>query len=503
MNYNISFKNISKKFQSVLALDDISLDIGYGEIHALIGENGAGKSTLVKILGGAFPPSTGEIFIHGEKVLFQNAKDALKNNIRIVYQELQLIPQLTVAENLMLGNYFTVKGFIDKKKMNAYVQDILQKYNIDIKADTLVEDLSIGQQQLVEIAKCCINDYKIIALDEPTSSLSDKEIDILFNIIRILQKQNKTILYISHRFEEIFNICTSATVLRDGKLIKTYDSLQGVSSEELISCMIGRDVSTNIIYKDRTVGKICLKVKNLCSTFINSPMDFYVKEKEILGFYGLVGAGRTELMRCLVGADKKTSGTILYNNDLISNKTPKDSKLNGIAYLTEDRKKDGIINETNIIDNTMINSRKYYTKSSYFINNPSEEDTTTAYIKALKIKVSSPFDEITQLSGGNQQKVIVGRWLSNPHVKILILDEPTRGIDVGAKQEIYKLMIELADKGYSIILVSSELPEIISLCDRTYVLHQKKNIVEVTRTDINDQTLLNIAFTGKKGVKNE
>ena len=313
-----------------------------------------------------------------------------------------------------------------------------------------------------------------------------------------LQDRGCTILYISHRFDEIFKVCTSATVLRDGKLIKTYPSLEGVSSVDLINQMVGRKLEVYTSDKVRTCGAPLLEVQGLHSPQLDCPMDFHLNKNEILGFFGLVGSGRTELMRCLVGAEPKISGKVLLDGKEIVLNHPKDGVKNGLAYLTEDRKKDGIIHETDIVDNTMINSRGYFSFLNFFVRRKIEEKVTNHHVNALKTKISSLSDKITQLSGGNQQKVIIGRWLSNPNINVLILDEPTRGIDVGAKQEIYRLIHELAESHYSIIVVSSELPEIVSLCDRAYVLHQKKNIAEVPHDEINEKNLLNLAFFGGK-----
>jgi len=490
-------RNISKSFPGVKALDDVQLDVYRGEVHALLGENGAGKSTLVKILSGAHQPDEGTIVIDGKHVSFSSTRDAEHAGISIIYQELILIPQMTVAENIFLGREPKTKlGLVDYKKMRADAAKEMEQLEVDIDPDTPVQQLRIGQQQLVEIAKALSLHAKIFIMDEPTSALSDAEVEKLFRVIRHLQKSDVAIIYITHKIEEIFSIAQKVTVLRDGKYIGTRD-VQESDSGTLINMMVGRDLGELFPKESVPAGEELLRVEGLnvkhptlADRNILSDIHFSLRRGEILGISGLMGAGRTELMMTLFGAPpgQIISGKIFLHGTEARISTPVQAIRNRIALVTEDRKLYGLFLQLSVQMNISIVSLKKAVKM-WFLRRRLEANMVHKYIDQLRIKIPSLTAAVETLSGGNQQKVILAKWmLTQP--EILLLDDPTRGIDVGAKAEIYQLMNRFASEGMGIVLVSSELPEILAMSDRILVLSQGRITGEFSREQATEQKIM-------------
>ncbi len=490
----LEFKNICKYFLGVKAIDDVSFTAQGGEIHALIGENGAGKSTLMKLLGGIYPPTKGEIFVNGEKKEFKKAADSIHSGIAIIHQELQLVEQLTIAENIFIGRMHTKKGIVQWKTMFAEAQKILDYLKQPLKSNMPVHKLSIGQKQMVEIAKAISLNANIIAFDEPTSSLSENETKILFSVIRELKKQNKIIFYISHRMAEIFLLSDVCTIMKDGKKVETYKDLNKIDKNNLIMAMTGREIHDVYSFQSHKKEEVFFEVKNLRGNAIKDEISFVSKQGEILGFFGLVGSGRSELMRVIYGADKKQGGDIVIHGKKFRSGTIHNSIKQGLVLLSEDRKKDGIISLRSIMENVMISSRRHISLFGKIINYPMERKITQEQIDILHIKAASIYQNIENLSGGNQQKVLLGRWLSEKDIKVLIIDEPTRGIDVSAKNEIYQILYELAKKDISIIVVSSELPEVMGITDRLYVMREGEISKEFERHEYDENQILSFAF---------
>ncbi len=493
----LTFHNISKEFPGVRALHDVSFSIKAGEVHGLIGENGAGKSTLMKILGGDYLPSEGQLFIDGKEAVFHKPQEAIEQGIAIIHQELQLIGEFTVYENLFLGRWQKKGALLDKNKMKEQSRLFLQECGIHINPTAKLGDLTIGQQQMVEIAKALMLKAKIIALDEPTSSLSEAETVILFKLIKKLQAQGCGLIYISHRMAEIFEICNACTVLRDGKHIVSYESLKDINRAILVEHMTGREIDDIYNYQKRDIGKTILSVENMTSQRVKKPISFHLQKGEILGFFGLVGAGRSEAMRILAGDEKVTGGTIELLGESLQLSSPQSAIEKGIMFCTEDRKKEGIITERPIDENINISCRRHF-KKWIFLNQAEEDKNAQKQITDLAVKTPSKHQKINNLSGGNQQKVILGRWLSEKNINVLIMDEPTRGIDVGAKSEIYQILYNLAKQGISIIVISSELPEVMGVCDRLFVMREGEISQEFMRKDYDEKQILHYAFPMQK-----
>jgi len=494
MNTYLEFQSVTKVFPGVKALDEVSFSVKAGEVHGLVGENGAGKSTLLKILSGAYYPTNGSIHIQGEKKDFQGTRDALDAGIAVIYQELNLVPEMTVAENLMLGHMPKNKsGFINFKEMNR-IAGIEMKYILEeIDPRKKIKELSIGQRQMIEIAKALLKDAEIIAFDEPTSSLSDKEITRLFQIIDNLRKAGKAIIYVSHRMEEIFKICNSVTVFRDGKKVETFTDMKEVNHDILVSRMVGRDIADIYSYRNRPMGETVMSIEALTGPGVKTPASFSLKKGEILGFFGLVGAGRSELMRLIYGVEKKKSGSVVIDGKNTSIQQPKDAIGHGIAFCPEDRKLDGIIPVRSVHENINISVRRHFNKFGFFLDKKKEIANTDMFIKRLSIKTPDRNKDIGSLSGGNQQKAILARWLGED-VNIMLMDEPTRGIDVGAKNEIYQLMYELTEKGISIICISSDLPEVMGVSDRIIIMREGEVSASLDRKDFNEERILSYAL---------
>ncbi|MBU3190371.1 sugar ABC transporter ATP-binding protein [Clostridium bowmanii] len=489
----LQMKNVTKFFPGVKALEDVSLEAYSGEVLALLGENGAGKSTLMNILSGVYYKDSGSIIIEGSEVDIRGIKDAEKHGIAIIHQELSLLPNLSIWKNIFLGNegFNGITRRINKKELIEKSKKLLEDIGFNIDVDTLVKNLNIGEKQLIEIAKALSKKSKIIIMDEPTTALTDVETTNLFKVITKLKSQNMSIVYISHRMDEIFQICDRITVLRDGKYIgevKTKD----ITKDDLISMMVGRKLEELYPYKKSAEGQAILKVENLSFSKKVSNISFEAKSGEILGFSGLMGSGRTEMAKTIFGEYKKSSGKIFVDGCEVNICSPKDSIEKGICYLSEDRKKEGLILGMSVANNMTLSNLKKYENGAKRINKTEESKAVNEYIKKLSIKTPSSEQLIKHLSGGNQQKVILAKWIMLAP-KVLIIDEPTRGIDVGAKKEIYEVLNELKAMGKAIIMISSDMAEILGICDRILVMHEGEISGELHREEASQELIMKYA----------
>jgi len=489
----LEMKNITKNFPGVKALDDVSLVVRRGTVHALMGENGAGKSTLMKCLFGIYSKDSGSIFLEGKEVQFKNSKDALENGVAMVHQELNQALKRNVMDNIWLGRYPKKAGFItSEKQMYKDTMKIFELLEIKTNPKTVMSEMSVAERQMVEIAKAVSYDSKIIVLDEPTSSLTDKEVDHLFRIIDMLKKRGCGIVYISHKMEEILKISDDITIMRDGKHITT-EPASAFSMDKIIRLMVGRELEGRFPEKKHTPGEVLLEVKNLSSVHNHvNDVSFTLKKGEILGFAGLAGAGRTEVIENIFGISERKSGKLILHGKEIYNRTPREAIKNGFALVTEERRATGIFGILDICENTTVSSIRKYKIASIFLSDRKRRTATERMIKAMRVKTPSQRTKIRTLSGGNQQKVIFGRWLLT-EPEILMLDEPTRGIDVGAKYEIYKLINELAENGKAVIMVSGELPELIGVCDRICVLSGGRIAGEVDAKSTTQEEIMALA----------
>lgn len=487
-------EGVNKSFPGVKALSNVQLTIKEGEIHALIGGNGAGKSTLMKILSGAYIKDEGSIFISGKEVDIQGPKDAEALGISIIYQELNLIPSLTVAENIYLGRQpRNAQGLVDWKKMYADAEALLQRLGIDVNVKSKVANLSIAKQQLVEIAKAMSVDSRLVIMDEPTSSLTTREIELLFTIIRKLQQQNVAVIFISHRLEEIFEITDRITVMRDGQFIGDYPT-KDITKSQLISLIIGREMSQQFPDRSVEIGEEILRVEDLGDGGKIKDVSFNLHKGEVIGFAGLVGAGRTEVMRLLFGADKKKTGRIWLDGKEVSIHNPAEAIKRRIGFVTEDRKSQGLILPLPVKMNVSMVAKEKVMKKG-LLNMKREKDVANKYVDELSIVTPSVNQKVVFLSGGNQQKVVLAKWLlSDPD--IIILDEPTRGIDVGAKRDIYEIINTLAGQGRGIIVVSSETEELMGICDRILVMSEGRVTGELKKGEYSQQTITEYAVGG-------
>lgn len=473
--YVLEMRDICKSFPGVKALDHAQLKVRPGTVHSLMGENGAGKSTLMKCLFGIYKRDAGDVIFQGEKVNFQNSNDALHKGIAMVHQELQPIAERSVAENIFCGRYpMKMHGLmVDHARMNELTKELLKEVRLNVDATTRLGDLSVSQMQSVEIAKAVSVDAKVVIMDEPTSSLTENEVEGLFEIIESLKKKNVAIIYISHKMEEILRISDDVTIMRDGKYVGTWQAKE-LTTDMIIQKMVGRELTNRFPKRENVPGEVVLEVKNFSSpnprSFQN--VSFNLRKGEILGIGGLVGAQRTELMEGLFGI-RRGSGEILYKGNNLNISRPKDAIDDGIALLTEDRRETGIFGVLSIEDNVSVASLNKYLDFGVKINNSKVRKLVNENIQKLAIKTPSTKTKIQSLSGGNQQKVIISRWLANDP-DVLILDEPTRGIDVGAKYEIYTIIAELAKQGKAIIMISSEMPELLGMSDRVMVMCEGK-----------------------------
>ncbi|MEJ4043701.1 MULTISPECIES: sugar ABC transporter ATP-binding protein [unclassified Erwinia] len=489
--YALEAEGISKFFPGVKALSNVSLRVKPGTVHALMGENGAGKSTLMKCLIGIYRPDEGQIRIKGEPVQFTDTLDALRSGISMIHQELNLVPHMTVAENIWLGREPMKLGFVDHGKLNRLTKDLLVKLNIRLRPDQMVGDLSIASQQMVEIAKAVSWNSDIVIMDEPTSALTETEVSHLFAIIRDLREQGKAIIYISHKMDEIFAITDEVSVFRDGTWVAS-DLTSSYSRQSLITQMVGRELTQLFPKFDANIGEDVLTVRNLTRKGVFHDVSFNVRRGEILGVAGLVGAGRSEVMESLFGMTSIDSGEILIDGVPTTIESPASAIDKGLAFLTEDRKKSGLFLVLSVMENMSIVKMTNYSAKAGFVNHGDMAKDCLEQIRKLNIKTPTMDQIINNLSGGNQQKVLIARWLlAQP--KILILDEPTRGIDVGAKAEIYRLISELASRGVAIIMVSSELPEILGMSDRVMVMHGGRITGILNKEDADQETILSLA----------
>ncbi|MCP4396419.1 MAG: sugar ABC transporter ATP-binding protein [bacterium] len=494
-DFLVRMENISVEFPGVKALDDVHFSLKKGEVHVLLGENGAGKSTLMKVLSGVNRTTSGKVFIDEKEVKLVDTRHSLDEGISIIYQELNLIPHLTVAENIFLGKEPKKYGIIDWKKMFRGAQLLLEELHVDISPRAVTKKLGIAQQQMVEVAKALSEHSNVIIMDEPTSALTEKEIHELFRTIHELKSKGVGIVYISHRLEEIPRIGDRVTVLRDGKYIETLN-VKDTTLEELISLMVGRELKEKFPKEIFPMGKEILQVKNISTKEKLNKCSFTLKKGEILGLAGLMGAGRTELARAIYGADRIESGEICLDGSLVHVKTPKHAVEYHIGLLPEDRKAHGLVLGLSVRENiTLANIEKIL--QGNVINYRKEREESQTIVENLAIKTPNLKQKVKFLSGGNQQKVVVGKWLMTDS-SVLIFDEPTRGIDVGAKVEIYKIMTELAKKGIGIIMISSELPEILGMSDRILVMHGGKIMAELPREEATQEKILYYATGGEK-----
>ena len=482
----LELKNITKLYPGVKALNHVNLSFRRGEIHALVGENGAGKSTLIKTITGAIAPTEGEVIVNGHT--FQGLTPALsrENGIAAVYQEFALVPVLDVTENIFMGEYIRKGPFFDKKAMRSRAKTLLDSLNIEINPDEKVADLTTGYQQIVEIAKAISKNAQILIMDEPSAPLTNNEVEAMFRIVRRVKQQGMTVIYISHRMEEIFQLADRVSVLRDGTYICT-KNIQDTDKDDLIKLMVGRTLKESYPLRNFIKDETVLEVKNLSGNGVKN-ISFQLKKGEILGLGGLVGAGRTELAELLFGSAKIRSGEIYLHGNRMIPRSPKDSIGAGISLVPEDRKNQGLVLDMSVRDNLCMASMKKLSKNG-MLSSKKAERFSEEYVEALRIKTPGIMQKVKNLSGGNQQKVVLGKWMGN-QPEILIFDEPTRGIDVGAKQEIYKLMTSLVEEGKSIIMISSEMEELLGMSDRIIVFSKGRLVGTLAKEEFSQEKVL-------------
>jgi L-arabinose transport system ATP-binding protein len=490
----LQFEDVTKVFPGVKALNGVSFDAHAGTVHGLLGENGAGKSTLLKILGGQYKPDGGRLIVAGKERRFTSAADAIAAGVAVIHQELQYVPELTVAENVLLGRLPTRFGLVDHKAAQKLVTERLAELGVDLDPAARLIDLSIAQRQMVEICKALMQDAQVIAFDEPTSSLSHRESEVLFRLVRELREAGRTIIYISHRLEELYALCDTCTIFRDGRKIVTHPVMADVPRERLIADMVGREVNDIYDYRSRPAHGERLSVRGLCGAALSGAADFSVRGGEILGFFGLVGAGRSELMRLLYGADRRSAGQVLLDGKAVPSGGPSAAIAAGIVLCPEDRKEQGILARASVAENINISCRRNNLLGGLFLRHKEEAARADDFIRRLRIKTPNREQEIRLLSGGNQQKVILARWLAEPDLKVLILDEPTRGIDVGARNEIYRIIHEVAERGCCVIVISSDLPEVLGVADRVLVMREGRISGELSRADASETAVLRLAL---------
>ena len=494
----LEFREVSKDFPGVRALDKVHFDLKRGEVHALVGENGAGKSTLIKILAGVYPPTDGEIYYQGQKVTIRNPKGGLDLGVSVIYQEMNLVPYISVAKNIFLGREPKRRWLpflIDYPRLHENAREILKSINADIDTRVNAVDLGVAQGQLVEMAKAFSFKASILVMDEPTATLTQKEIEQLFRSIREFQKKGVGIIYISHRLEEILQIADRVTVLRDGKVMATMNIREVKSLDDVIKLMVGRSMTA---YFSREFlgekGDVALEVKHLSRDPLLKDINLHVRGGEIVGLAGLVGAGRTELARALFGVDRYDDGEV-YILGRKESMTPSKSVALGVGFIPEDRKKEGLALILPVKENVIVASlRKIFPQG--LINPQKTSKVVNEYVKALRVATPSIMRLVRYLSGGNQQKVVVAKWLCT-QAKIFIFDEPTRGVDVGAKAEIHQLMNEMVKQGAAILMISSELPEILHMSDRVYVMHEGRIVKELPREEASQESVLRYAMGGR------
>ena len=493
----IEMTGISKAFDGNTVLTDVQFSLQKGEIHALMGENGAGKSTLMKILTGIHTHDTGEIKFKGELVNFKNPKEAEQAGIAVIHQELNILPDLTVAENLFLGNekVFGKSGILKTKQMNKEAKKILSALGLNEDVKALTSELSVGKQQIIEIAKAMSSNAEIIIMDEPTAALTDREIESLFKTIKGLQANGVSFVYISHRMEEIFSICDRITILRDGEFVGV-KKIRETSFDEIVQMMVGRELGERFPTRNSAIGEVKLAAEGLTRNGYFEDISFELRKGEVLGISGLMGAGRTEVVQSLFGYRKLNKGNLILDGKPVKIKNPLQAKKLGFGYVTEDRKSEGLIVDFSVKENlSLTNFEKV--SSNGIISTRSEKELYESMVERLGVRVSGPEQAAKSLSGGNQQKVVIAKWLGiEPDV--LILDEPTRGVDVGAKKEIYTIINELAERGVAILMISSELPEIIGMADRVLVMHEGNLMAELSKDEMTQEKIMHYATGGEK-----
>lgn len=491
----LELRHIHKRFPGVYALNDINFQLRKGEIHALLGENGAGKSTLIKVVAGIYQPDEGEIIVHGEQHVLNGVAESQALGISVIHQELCLVPEMSIAKNIFLGRE-SMKGkgpFCNVDEDNERSVKLLKMLGLDMSPETLVSSLSVAQQQMVEIAKALSVNADILVMDEPTSSLTEKETTLLFDTVKRLQAQGLSIIYISHRMEELFEITDRITVLRDGQYVGTKNTNK-TTKDELISMMVGRELNELYSKNEATSGNFVLEVQNLSREGVLHDLNFQLRKGEILGISGLVGAGRTEMARCIFGADRFDKGTIYVDGNIANIKNVRSAMDAGIALVSEDRKDEGLVLIKSVAYNITLPVLKDIQKG---IGNPkNEEEIVDEYVKELRVKTPSNEQLAGNLSGGNQQKVVIAKWLATKP-KVLILDEPTRGVDVGARVEIYEIMTQLAESGVGVLMISSDLPEIINMSDRLLVMCQGRITAELDKTELSQERIMHYATGGQ------
>lgn len=486
----LQVKNIAKEFPGVKALEDISIDFYPGECHALVGENGAGKSTLIKIIASIYKPTRGEVILDGKVCNFKTPKDALDAGIAVIEQETAIAPHLTVAENMYLGcEPKKANGLLDRKKMEADAQAVLDEMGLDVDAHTLCSKLTAAQLQMVEIAKVISKHAKVVVLDEPTSSLSEKEIDSLFEQVKKMKAANTTMIYVTHRMAELPIICERCSIFRDGLKVAEY-KVNEVSEQTIVNSMVGRELGA-YVKPEHTAKEEVLRVENLSRKGVFENVSFHANAGEIVAFSGLVGAGRTEVMEAIFGATKITSGKVFLYGEEVHIKNPADAIRRKVGLATEDRRRTGLLLKKSIEENIALPNLPFHAKNG-FVNVPWEIETSNDYMDKLKIKAPNINTLCGNLSGGNQQKVILSKWLA-VGVKLLILDEPTKGIDVNARAEFYALMNQFVEDGGCIIMISSDMPEVIKVADRAYVMSEGRLTGELTREEITEINLISLA----------
>ena len=487
----LEMTGICKGFSGVSVLENVNFEVEAGEVHALLGENGAGKSTLIKILGGIYSKDSGTISINGIPIEINKVEDARKHGISIIHQELMMIPDLSIAENIFLGHSLKARsGFVDLAKQNQIAQELLAQYNMDIPATTHVRRLTIAQQQMVEIVRAVSFGVKILVMDEPTSSLSEDEVEMMFEIVRRLKKEGIGIIYISHRMSELDVIADRITVLRDGQSVAT-KRVSETNKDELVALMVGREISQYYTKTDSATDEVVLRVSHLCDGHRVKDVSFDLRRGEILGFAGLVGAGRSEAMLNIFGLSKRVGGTVTMEGEDVCFRSPTEAIERGIGMLPEDRKLLGIFPDQGVRFNSTITVMDQFLKSGHY-SGAAERQLTQQYIDIMKTKVTGMEQVISSLSGCNQQKVLISRWLLATK-KILIMDEPTRGVDVATKADIYKIMDQLAAAGLSILMVSSELPELLNMCDRIVVFSHGVSTGVLTRDEFSQEKIMQLA----------
>lgn len=488
----LEMRDIRKSFNSVEVLHGVNLSVRRGTVHALMGENGAGKSTLMKVLAGVHRCDSGEVYIQGKKVEIQSPKHSQELGVAMIHQELSSIPEMTVAENIFLGREPRKGVFIDRKKMTDMTKELLDHLKVSIDPNTKIGRLKVADQQLVEIAKAVSFNAEIIVMDEPTSAITDNEVEYLFKIIADLKKQGKGIIYISHKMDEIFRISDDITVLRDGNYVNTWPAKE-IDNSILIKNMVGRELNEYYPKVKVPITDVLFEAKHLTQKGKFEDINFQVKRGEIFGIAGLIGAGRTEMMQAVFGLTKLDGGEVYLDGKKLEIRRPKDAIEEGIAFVTEDRKGEGLVLGMSVAHNITLPSMKAYSRQG-FISSGAEKHIVQQEISSLRIKVHGPGQLVGKLSGGNQQKVVLAKWMIKSP-KLLILDEPTRGIDVGAKSEIYKLMCEYVAKGNSIIMISSEMPEVMGMADRIMVMSNGAKSGELNRNEFIQEAIMKLAVS--------